>query len=103
MTIPLPGLTLTGMKRLLPLVLLLLLAPLCAVGSARAELPFGPGEKLSYDIFWTFIRAGTATRKGVVGYDLTRLIIGSEGTLGVITGLTLKLLPHPASQACLDR
>jgi D-lactate dehydrogenase (cytochrome) len=47
------------------------------------------------------IRAGTATRKGVVGYDLTRLIIGSEGTLGVITGLTLKLLPHPASQACL--
>jgi D-lactate dehydrogenase (cytochrome) len=47
------------------------------------------------------VRAGTATRKGVVGYDLTRLLVGSEGTLAVITGLTLKLLPHPATQACM--
>jgi D-lactate dehydrogenase (cytochrome) len=47
------------------------------------------------------IRTGTATRKGVVGYDLTRLLVGSEGTLGVITRLTLKLLPHPETQACL--
>ncbi len=45
------------------------------------------------------IRAGTRTRKGVVGYDMARLIVGSEGTLGVITGLTLKLIPHPKAVA----
>ena len=43
------------------------------------------------------IEAGVKTRKGVVGYDLLRLIIGSEGTLGVITKLTLKLIPHPSA------
>jgi D-lactate dehydrogenase len=39
--------------------------------------------------------AGTQTTKGVVGYDLTRLMIGSEGTLGIITEITLKLTPLP--------
>ncbi|MDO9083676.1 MAG: FAD-binding protein, partial [Humidesulfovibrio sp.] len=47
------------------------------------------------------IRAGVNTRKGVVGYDLARLLVGSEGTLGVITELTLKLLPHPRAAACV--
>ena len=41
------------------------------------------------------IKTGVATAKGVVGYDLTRLIVGSEGTLGIITRITVKLLPLP--------
>jgi D-lactate dehydrogenase (cytochrome) len=41
------------------------------------------------------VSAGTRTRKGVVGYDLARLIVGSEGTLGVITRLFLRLVPKP--------
>ncbi len=41
------------------------------------------------------IRTGVRTTKGVVGLDLTRLLIGSEGTLAVITEATLKLTPLP--------
>ena len=41
------------------------------------------------------VHAGVKTAKGVVGYDLSRLLTGSEGTLGVITELTLRLLPLP--------
>ena len=41
------------------------------------------------------IRTGGETVKGVVGYDLTKLICGSEGTLGVITKIIFKLLPYP--------
>lgn len=44
------------------------------------------------------IRAGVRTRKGVVGYDLKHLFIGSEGTLGVITALTLRLIPKPPAR-----
>jgi len=41
------------------------------------------------------ITTGVETAKGVVGYDLTRLIVGSEGTLAVIVEIILKLLPKP--------
>ncbi len=41
------------------------------------------------------IKTGVRTAKGVVGYDLTRLIVGSEGTLALITEATIKLLPLP--------
>jgi glycolate oxidase len=41
------------------------------------------------------ISTGVQTAKGVVGYDLTRLLVGSEGTLGIITRMTLRLLPQP--------
>jgi D-lactate dehydrogenase len=48
------------------------------------------------------IRTGVNTTKGVVGYDLTRLLIGSEGTLGVITEATLKLTPLPEAKRTLQ-
>jgi len=44
------------------------------------------------------IRTGVETPKGVVGYDLTRLIVGSEGTLAVMTEITLRLIPKPAAR-----
>jgi glycolate oxidase len=47
------------------------------------------------------INTGVKTMKGVVGYDLTRLFVGSEGTLGVITKIILKLIPAPEAKATI--
>ncbi len=49
------------------------------------------------------IRTGGRTRKDVVGYDLTRLFVGSEGTLGVVTAATVRLVPRPTGDTVTFR
>ena len=79
----------------------------CSIGGNAAECAGGPAA-VKYGVTKDYIMAlevvmptgeiintGARTEKSVAGYDLTRLFIGSEGTLGVITRLTLRLLPLP--------
>jgi glycolate oxidase len=47
------------------------------------------------------VRTGSKAVKNVVGYDLTQLLIGSEGTLGIITKITLRLVPLPPARATM--
>jgi glycolate oxidase len=49
----------------------------------------------------TLLHTGRRTVKGVAGYDLTGLFVGSEGTLGVIVGAALRLRPRPRTTATL--
>jgi glycolate oxidase len=79
----------------------------CTMGGNVAECAGGPSA-VKYGVTKDFIiglevvlasgeilTTGTRTEKGVVGYDLTRLFIGSEGTLGIITKIVARLIPRP--------
>jgi glycolate oxidase len=80
---------------------------LCSIGGNVAENAGGPravkyGVTREYVLGLTavlptgeIVRLGKRSIKGVAGYDLTALLVGSEGTLGVVTEITLKLLPRP--------
>jgi len=82
----------------------------CTLGGNVAECAGGP-RCLKYGVTKDYIlglevvtpvgeiiRTGGPTLKNVVGYDLTRLFVGSEGTLGIVTEITLKLLPKPEAK-----
>ena len=49
----------------------------------------------------SIIRTGGKTIKNVAGYDLTHLIVGSEGTLAIVTEVTIRLIPKPATRRTL--
>ena len=83
----------------------------CCVGGAVATSAGGlRGAKYGTMKHWVLalevvlptgdvVRTGARTRKSVVGFDLTSLMIGSEGLLGVVTEATLRLMPAPAAAA----
>ena len=85
----------------------------CSIGGNIAENAGGP-RAVKYGITRDYvtgieavmpdgeiIRYGGKVVKNVTGYDLANLLIGSEGTLGIITEVTLKLLPLPACRVDL--
>ena len=79
----------------------------CTLGGNVAENAGGP-RALKYGVTREYVlglqvvlptgevlRTGRRTIKGVAGYDLTGLLVGSEGTLAIVTEITLKLVPRP--------
>lgn len=83
----------------------------CSIGGNAAECAGGPSA-VKYGVTRDYViglevvlptgeimTCGVRTEKGVVGYDLTHLFIGSEGTLGIFTKLILRLLPRPEAKA----
>ncbi len=82
----------------------------CTLGGNVAECAGGPSA-VKYGVTRDYVlglevvladgrilQTGVRTRKGVVGYDLTRLFIGSEGTLGIITKIILRLTSRPTAR-----
>ena len=82
----------------------------CTLGGNVAECAGGP-RAVKYGVTKDYvlglevvlptgeiIDTGVRTMKGVVGYDLTKLFVGSEGTLGIVTKIILKLIPLPESR-----
>jgi glycolate oxidase len=80
---------------------------LCTIGGNVAENAGGP-RALKYGVTREYVlgltavvptgevlKVGHRSIKGVAGYDLTALLVGSEGTLAIVTEVTLKLLPRP--------
>jgi glycolate oxidase len=83
----------------------------CCIGGNVAENAGGP-RAFKYGVTrdWVLgleaclvggrvVRTGKRTVKGVTGYDVTALLVGSEGTLGVFTEVTLRLVPKPPTVA----
>lgn len=71
---------------------------LATAASGRARLRFGPVRDSLLEVVLAtgdgrLVKGGGRTAKGVAGYDLPRLMVGSRGTLGVIVQATLKLSP----------
>lgn len=82
-------------------------AEYCRIGGNIAMNAAGP-RSLKYGVTRDYVlalhavagdgrelRSGCRTAKGVVGYDLTRLLVGSEGTLALVSEVTLRLMPAP--------
>jgi glycolate oxidase len=83
----------------------------CSIGGNVAECAGGPrafkyGTTKRYVLALELvlptgeiIRTGSKAVKNVVGYDLTQLMVGSEGTLAIVTEITLRLIPRPLARA----
>ncbi len=85
----------------------------CFIGGNVAENA-GGGKAIKYGVTSRYVTGlevvlptgeilnlGGKLRKDVTGYDLIHLLTGSEGTLGIITGITLSLMPLPGARAAL--
>ncbi len=85
----------------------------CTLGGNVAECAGGP-RAVKYGVTKDYvlglevvlptgeiIQTGVRTMKGVVGYDLTKLFVGSEGTLGIITKIILRIVPLPEARQTL--